>query len=60
MPEEPPVAVLEGPKGRAEIFELWSGGRLIEYRTRFEGKTEMFANIGEAYIAAREKTGVKI
>ena len=51
------VAVVEGPKGKAEILEIWTGGRLLEYRVRFQGSTETFANIGEAYISAGESTG---
>ena len=58
MPDEA-VAVIEGPNGKAEIFELWSAGRLQEYQVRFKGRTEKCVNIGEAYIAAGEKAGVK-
>lgn len=54
-----PVAVITGPKGQAEIIEAWSGGRLLEYQVRFNGQIEKFPNIGEAYIAAGEKTGTK-
>jgi hypothetical protein len=53
------VAVVEGPKGKAEIIEIWSGGRLIEYQVRYNGEIEKHPNIGEAYIAAGEKTGTK-
>lgn len=59
MTIEPPVATVEGPKGTADIFELWSGGKLVEYEVRFEGKVEKCVNIGEAYIYAGEKVGVK-
>jgi hypothetical protein len=59
MTVEPPVAVVEGPKGSAEIYELWSGGRLIEYEVRFGANVEKCVNIGEAYISAGEKVGVK-
>ena len=34
-------------------------GRLGEDRVKFEGQTESFANSGEAYIVAGEKTGTK-
>ena len=54
---EDSVAVVEGPDGRAEIFELWLGGRLIEYRVRFGQEINTYENIGEAYIAAGEKVG---
>jgi hypothetical protein len=53
------VAVVEGPNGNAEIIEVWEGGRLIEYQVRFNGKTEKYSNIGEAYIEAGEKAGAK-
>ncbi len=51
------VAVISGPKGSAEVIEVWSDGRLIEYRVTFAGETDSYANIGEAYIAAGEKSG---
>ena len=54
---EESVAVVNGPKGSAEIFELWSGGRLVEYKVRFGGQVDTYENIGEAYIAAGEKVG---
>jgi hypothetical protein len=54
-----PVAVIKGPKGLAEIIEVWSGGRIGEYQVRYNGQLERFPNIGEAYIAAGEKTGTK-
>ena len=53
------VAVVEGPKGKAEIVEVWTDGRLAEYQVRFKGDVEVCANIGMAYIAAGEKAGVK-
>jgi hypothetical protein len=54
---EESVAVVEGPRGSAEIFEIWDGGRLIEYRVRFADQVQTYENIGEAYIAAGEKVG---
>ena len=59
MADEEQVAVVEGPNGKAEIIEVWDGGRLIEYRVVFKGQTETLANIGEAYIVASDKVGVK-
>ena len=53
------VAVIEGPKGRAEIIEVWVEGRLVEYQVRFDGSIEKCFNIGEAYIEAGAKVGVK-
>jgi hypothetical protein len=54
-----PVAVIKGPKGHAQILEVWSGGRIGEYQVLYDGQVERFPNIGEAYIAAGEKTGTK-
>jgi hypothetical protein len=53
------VAVVEGPKGKAEIIEVWAEGRLVEYRVWFNGNVEVCAAIGMAYILAGEKAGVK-
>ena len=58
------IAVVEGPNGRAEILEeLEAGGRGMQYRVRFAGKPadyeETFRSMGEAYITAKEKAGVK-
>ena len=58
MPDEP-VAVIEGPKGKAEIFEIWSGGRLQEYQVKYENQMQTCINIGEAYITAGQKVGTK-
>jgi hypothetical protein len=57
MPDEEPVATIEGDRGAAEIFEVWRDGRLIEYRVRFDGEEMTCSNLGEAYIVAGEKTG---
>jgi hypothetical protein len=54
-----PVAVIDGTNGSAEIYEVWEGGRLVEYQVRFGGEVETFRNLGEAYIAAGEKAGAK-
>lgn len=54
-----PVAVITGPKGNAEIRELWVDGRMPQYQVVFNGQIETFPNIGSAYIAAGEKTGTK-
>ena len=53
------VAVIEGPGGKAEIIEVWAEGRLVEYKVQFNGNVETFASIGQAYIGAGEKVGVK-
>jgi hypothetical protein len=56
---EQQVAVVEGPKGKAEIIEVIEPGKM-EYRVQFEGQKEVFKSLGEAYIMAGEKVGTKI
>ncbi len=58
-----PLTVVEGPKGKAEIFEdLTNDGGRVEgtYEVRFsDGATETFKSLGEAYVTAKEKCGVR-
>ena len=54
-----PVAVVDGPNGKAEIFELMPDSRTMEYRVRFKGKTVTYKTLGEAYIDAGGMAGVK-
>ena len=57
MVSETPVAVVEGPKGKAEIYEIYNSGRPLEYEVRFQGQAVVYMTLGEAYIEAGEKTG---
>lgn len=57
--DDPPVAVVEGTNGKSEIYEVWDGGRLVEYQVRFGNQVESFRNLGEAYIVAGQKAGAK-
>ena len=41
MSNEESVAVIEGPKGKAEIFEIFTSGKL-EYEVRFAGQAQKF------------------
>jgi hypothetical protein len=60
MPEaEPPVAVIEGTKGKAEIYEIWDNGSLVEYQVVYEGEKESAPSLGMAYILAGDKAGAK-
>lgn len=52
------VAVVEGPKGRAEVVEV-PADRNVEYEVVFNGQRERFKSMGEAYITAKEKAGVQ-
>lgn len=58
MANQEAVAVIEGPKGKAEIYEIFAGGRL-EYEVRFQGEATKYKNLGEAYVEAGQKTGTK-
>jgi hypothetical protein len=56
------IATVEGPEGTAEVIELQRGGK-TEYETRFKGTHEtlqwVFPSMGEAYIEAKNRAGVK-
>jgi hypothetical protein len=56
------IATVEGPEGTAEVVELQSAGK-TEYETRFKGKHDtlqwVFPSMGEAYIEAKTRAGVK-
>jgi len=59
MASQTAVTVVEGPKGKAEIFELWSPGRAMEYEVLFQGQKQTYKSLGEAYIEAGEMVGTK-
>ena len=54
--DEEPIAVIEGPKGKAEIFESIVG-TIMEYRVTCNGEARTFNNLGEAYLVAGEMAG---
>lgn len=55
------VTTVEGPKGKAEIYEIVqpveSGGQRFEYEVRYNGETQTCKALGEAYIVAGELAG---
>ncbi len=63
MADETLVTAVEGPHGKAEIYEIpqqfAGGGQRFEYEVRFNNAKEMYKSLGEAYITAGEKAGVK-
>ena len=64
MPETTLLTTIEGPKGKAEIFEIVqpveSGGQRFEYEVRYNDKeSQVCKALGEAYIVAGELAGVK-
>ena len=58
MTSEAPVAVIEGPKGTAEIYEA-IGREIIEDQVKVKDETKVFNNLGEAYLEAGELAGTK-
>jgi hypothetical protein len=54
--QEAPVAVIEGPKGKAEIYETLVRN-ILEYEVKFNDTSKTFNNLGEAYIEAGELVG---
>jgi hypothetical protein len=52
------IATVEGPNGTAHVVELQEGN-VTKYRTDFKGASQTYASMGEAYIEAKEKAGVK-
>jgi hypothetical protein len=59
MTNEAPVAVVEGPKGKAEIYEVFGDGRNLEYKVKHNNRTDTYKSLGEAYIEAGELVGTK-
>ena len=53
---ETPIAVIEGPKGKAEIYE-YPVRNEIEYRVQCGDQVKTFNNLGEAYIEAGDLAG---
>lgn len=59
MTNEAPVAVVEGPKGKAEIYEVFGDGRNLEYKVKHNDRTDTYKSLGEAYIEAGQLVGTK-
>jgi hypothetical protein len=53
------IEVVEGTNGRAEIREVYEANQPLHYEVRFAGQTEVFQTLGEAYIEAGKRAGVK-
>ncbi len=57
------VTTIDGPKGKAEIYEVStaeaSGGQRFSYVVKFGGEKIEIPSLGEAYITAGEMAGVK-
>ena len=50
---------VEGPKGKAELFEVVDGGPQPVYEVVCGGTTQSFKSMGEAYITCGELVGTK-
>jgi hypothetical protein len=59
MANQDVVTVVEGPNGKAEVIEIWSPGKAMEYQIKFGAQTVTYKSLGEAYIEAGELTGTK-
>ena len=59
MADEMSLAVVEGPKGTAEIVEVAETGKAPEYQVRINGQKHTYKSLGEAYIEAGQKAGVR-
>ena len=55
--EKTKIEVVEGPNGSAEIFEEFRSNQAMQYSVVFEGQTETYRSLGEAYIEAGVKAG---
>jgi len=57
------VATVEGPLGKAELYEITStrpnGAMEVEYEVRMGDQVQKFPALGAAYIVAGELTGSK-
>ncbi len=56
---ETPIAVVEGLNGKAEIFSVKGEDGQPVYEVRFAGKKKSYVTIGEVYLDAGEKAGVR-
>jgi hypothetical protein len=52
----PPFVVVEGPRGKAEIYEL-GGDRSSRFSIKFGGQTQTQDNIEDAYASAGKLVG---
>ena len=53
------LTVVEGPKGKAELYEVPGPEKQPVYEVRHGGKKETFVTMGEAYLVASEKVAGK-
>ena len=51
------IETVEGPNGSAEIYETFESNQALQYSVVFQGVSETFKSLGEAYIEAGLKAG---
>ncbi len=60
MAESTKIEVITGPAGDAEIYELYEANQPLQYNIHFKGdQSEVFMTLGEAYLEAGKRAGVK-
>ncbi len=59
MASKSSLTVIEGPNGKAELFEVTEEGTTVstEYVVEFKGESHKYLTMGEAYIEAGEFAG---
>ena len=59
MASKASLTVIDGPNGKAELFEVTDEGTSVatEYVVEFKGDSKKFLTMGEAYIEAGELAG---
>jgi len=51
---------ITGPNGDAEIYELYEANQPLQYNIQFKGeRSEVFMTLGEAYLEAGKRAGVR-
>jgi hypothetical protein len=55
--ERTKVETVVGPNGEAEIYEVFESNQALQYSVVFNGQTETYRSLGEAYIEAGVKAG---
>ena len=53
------LTTVEGPKGKADLFEVVDSGPQPSYEVTCGSTTQIFKSMGEAYITAGELVGTK-
>jgi hypothetical protein len=52
-----PIVIVEGPRGKAEIFEVLSEPGAPQYRVKFHDESETRSSMEDAYVTAGQLVG---